>query len=113
MPAWRISLSWPPWQPGLSQRSGPRSKRPDGKKPDTCRRTSPRTPRAGCGGYQSGATTAYTQPEPGKALPHAVRSATVKGGADDGRKDTFGYDKAGNTTTRDRGTRSQFRGSSK
>ncbi|WP_431033703.1 RHS repeat domain-containing protein [Streptomyces sp. P6-2-1] len=57
--------------------------------------------------HQSGATTTYTQPEPGKALPHAVQTATVKGGTDDGHKDTFGYDKAGNTTTRNLGTRSQ------
>ncbi|MFJ5092164.1 RHS repeat domain-containing protein [Streptomyces sp. NPDC088674] len=57
--------------------------------------------------HQSGATTTYTQPQPGKALPHAVQTATVKGGADDGRNDTFGYDKAGNTTTRNLGTRAQ------
>ncbi|WP_432091363.1 hypothetical protein [Streptomyces sp. NRRL F-5630] len=57
--------------------------------------------------HESGATTTYTQSEPGKALPHAVQTTSVKGGADDGRKDTFGYDKAGNTTTRELGTRSQ------
>ncbi|WP_353940128.1 RHS repeat-associated core domain-containing protein [Streptomyces sp. HUAS MG91] len=46
------------------------------------------------------ATTTYTQPAAGKPLPHAVQSATVKGGANDGREDSFGYDAAGNTTDR-------------
>ncbi|WP_326693740.1 RHS repeat domain-containing protein [Streptomyces sp. NBC_01766] len=52
-------------------------------------------------------TTTYTQPAAGKPLPHAVQTAAVKGGADDGKKSTFGYDKAGNTTDRTLADRQQ------
>ncbi|WP_371774155.1 hypothetical protein [Streptomyces sp. NBC_01438] len=45
-------------------------------------------------------TTTYTQPAAGKPLPHAVQIADVKGGANDGKKSTFAYDKTGNTTDR-------------
>ncbi|MFJ6650472.1 RHS repeat domain-containing protein [Streptomyces sp. NPDC091290] len=55
----------------------------------------------------SDATTTYTQPAPNTGLPHAVQSATVKGGANDGQKSTFTYDDAGNTTQRVIGTQTQ------
>ncbi|MFE0173687.1 RHS repeat domain-containing protein [Streptomyces sp. NPDC059002] len=57
--------------------------------------------------HKSGATTTYTQPEPKTGLPHAVQEATVKGGPDDGQKNTYGYDEAGNTTKRTLGDRGQ------
>uniref|UniRef100_UPI003D7572AD RHS repeat domain-containing protein n=1 Tax=Streptomyces sp. bgisy027 TaxID=3413770 RepID=UPI003D7572AD len=55
----------------------------------------------------SDATTTYTHPEPNSGLPHAVQSATVKGGAHDGRNSTFAYDDAGNTTQLVIGTQTQ------
>ncbi|WP_436846522.1 RHS repeat domain-containing protein [Streptomyces massasporeus] len=55
----------------------------------------------------SDATTTYAHNDPKAGLPHAVQSATVTGGADNGRKSNFGYDKAGNTTKRTIGTREQ------
>ncbi|MFG1809487.1 RHS repeat domain-containing protein [Streptomyces sp. NPDC049040] len=45
------------------------------------------------------AVTTYTQPTPGTGLPHAVQQATTTGGATPGSS-AFGYDAAGNTTTR-------------
>ncbi|MFF0290204.1 RHS repeat domain-containing protein [Streptomyces sp. NPDC005262] len=60
-------------------------------------------------GTQAGtdATTTYTHPAPKTDLPHAVQEATISGGPNNGQKSTFGYDKAGNTTKRVIGTRSQ------
>lgn len=52
-------------------------------------------------------TTTYTPTAPGSRLPHAVQEATIKGGANDGQKSTFQYDKAGNTTQRTIGTTTQ------
>ncbi|WP_306316680.1 MULTISPECIES: RHS repeat domain-containing protein [unclassified Streptomyces] len=57
--------------------------------------------------HTTGATTTYTNPDAGSARPHAVQSATVSGGADDGRKSTFDYDAAGNTKTRTIGATTQ------
>ncbi|MFD9219523.1 RHS repeat domain-containing protein [Streptomyces sp. NPDC060064] len=54
------------------------------------------------------ATTTYNYPAPNTGLPHAVQQATVKGGANDGQSSTFRYDdKAGNTTKRVIGSRTQ------
>ena len=55
----------------------------------------------------SDATTTYTHKAPKTGLPHAVQTATVKGGANDGRTSSFGYDAAGNTTKRTIGTTTQ------
>lgn len=57
--------------------------------------------------HTTGATTTYTHPEPGSARPHAVQTATVSGGSNDGQKSTFKYDDTGNTTTRTIGTTTQ------
>jgi RHS repeat-associated protein len=53
------------------------------------------------------ATTTYTHKAPKTGLPHAVQTATVKGGANDGRTSSFAYDAAGNTTKRTIGTTAQ------
>ncbi|MFF4148289.1 RHS repeat domain-containing protein [Streptomyces sp. NPDC001698] len=55
----------------------------------------------------SDATTTYTHNAPKTGLPHAVQTATVKGGANDGRTSTFAYDAAGNTTKRTIGATTQ------
>ncbi|GHH28426.1 hypothetical protein Srubr_38570 [Streptomyces rubradiris] len=52
-------------------------------------------------------TTTYVHNNPKSELPHAVQSATVRGGADDGRTSAFAYDAAGNTTKRTVGTSTQ------
>ncbi|MCX4742892.1 RHS repeat domain-containing protein [Streptomyces antibioticus] len=52
-------------------------------------------------------TTAYTHNDPKTGLPHAVQSASVRGGAHDGQQSSFGYDAAGNTTRRTVGTTTQ------
>ncbi|MFF7365019.1 RHS repeat-associated core domain-containing protein [Streptomyces sp. NPDC008125] len=53
------------------------------------------------------ATTTYTHKAAGTGLPHAVQSATVAGGALNGQKSSFAYDKSGNTTQRTIGTTTQ------
>ncbi|MCL7382292.1 RHS repeat-associated core domain-containing protein [Streptomyces sp. 35G-GA-8] len=53
------------------------------------------------------ATTTYTHPAAKAGLPHAVQQASVQGGANNGQTSTFTYDKAGNTTQRAIGTRTQ------
>nr|BFD88601.1 RHS repeat-associated core domain-containing protein [Streptomyces sp. Xyl84] len=53
------------------------------------------------------ATTTYTHNNPKAGLPHAVQTATVKGGSDDGRTSAFAYDAAGNTTKRTIGATTQ------
>ncbi|MEV7087929.1 RHS repeat-associated core domain-containing protein [Streptomyces sp. NPDC093085] len=60
-------------------------------------------------GTQSGsdATTTYTHPAAKTGLPHAVRQTKTTGGPDNGRTSTFAYDKAGNTTERAIGSRTQ------
>ncbi|WSB27164.1 RHS repeat protein [Streptomyces sp. NBC_01788] len=55
----------------------------------------------------SDATTSYTHNTPTTGLPHAVQTATVKGGANNGRTSTFVYDAAGNTTKRTIGATTQ------
>ncbi|MET9060779.1 RHS repeat-associated core domain-containing protein [Streptomyces antibioticus] len=52
-------------------------------------------------------TTAYTHNDPKTGLPHAVQSASVRGGPHDGQQSSFGYDAAGNTTRRTVGTSTQ------
>ncbi|MFJ7995639.1 RHS repeat domain-containing protein [Streptomyces sp. NPDC096310] len=53
------------------------------------------------------ATTTYTHPAAKTGLPHAVQQASVQGGANNGQTSSFTYDKAGNTTQRAVGTRTQ------
>ncbi|MFF9347723.1 RHS repeat-associated core domain-containing protein [Streptomyces sp. NPDC014734] len=55
----------------------------------------------------SDATTTYGHNTPGTGLPHAVQTTSVKGGALDGQQSAFAYDKAGNTTRRTIGARTQ------
>ncbi|MYR56501.1 RHS repeat protein, partial [Streptomyces sp. SID625] len=55
----------------------------------------------------SDATTAYTHNTPKTGLPHAVQTATVKGGPNDGRASAFAYDATGNTTKRTIGATTQ------
>ncbi|GAA2644081.1 RHS repeat-associated core domain-containing protein [Streptomyces vastus] len=55
----------------------------------------------------SDATTTYTHNDPTTGPPHAVQSATVTGGPDDGQKSSFDYDAAGNTTNRTIGATTQ------
>ncbi|GED88542.1 RHS repeat domain-containing protein [Streptomyces sp. 6-11-2] len=55
----------------------------------------------------SDATTIYTHNNPTTGLPHAVQTATVTGGANNGRTSTFAYDAAGNTTKRTIGATTQ------
>ncbi|MEH0545041.1 RHS repeat-associated core domain-containing protein [Streptomyces sp. B21-105] len=52
-------------------------------------------------------TTAYTHNESKTVLPHAMQTATVRGGPHDGQKSSFDYDAAGNTTKRIIGTTAQ------
>ncbi|CAL9627360.1 hypothetical protein SUDANB70_06031 [Streptomyces sp. enrichment culture] len=60
-------------------------------------------------GAQAGTdtVTAYHHNKPQTGLPHAVQSATVTGGTQDGQTSTFTYDAAGNTTKRAIGARTQ------
>ncbi|MFG3589488.1 RHS repeat domain-containing protein [Streptomyces sp. NPDC047990] len=53
------------------------------------------------------ATTTYTRNAPTTSRPHAVQTATISGGPDDGQKSSFGYDAAGNTTKRTIGATTQ------
>ncbi|MFE1989531.1 RHS repeat-associated core domain-containing protein [Streptomyces mirabilis] len=55
----------------------------------------------------SDATTTYAHNTPKTRLPHAAQAATVKGGANDGRKSAFEYDADGNTTKRSIGATTQ------
>ncbi|MET9914305.1 RHS repeat-associated core domain-containing protein [Streptomyces sp. NPDC006476] len=55
----------------------------------------------------SDATTTYTHNDPNTGRPHAVQSATITGGANNGRKSSFRYDDAGNTTKRTIGATAQ------
>ncbi|MGI5440440.1 RHS repeat-associated core domain-containing protein [Streptomyces shenzhenensis] len=55
----------------------------------------------------SDATTTYTHNAPKTSLPHAVQTAAVHGGPDDGQKSSFDYDAAGNTTQRTIGATAQ------
>ncbi|WP_256925327.1 RHS repeat domain-containing protein [Streptomyces sp. Amel2xC10] len=52
-------------------------------------------------------TTTYTHNDPKTGLPHAVQSASVRGGPHDGQQSSFGYDAAGNTTRRTVGATTQ------
>lgn len=55
----------------------------------------------------SDATTTYTHNDPNTGLPHAVQTATIAGGPDNGQKSSFAYDAAGNTKKRTIGTTTQ------
>lgn len=57
--------------------------------------------------HTTGATTTYTQNAPKTGLPHAVQTATVTGGVNDGQKSAFEYDEDGNTTKRTIGATTQ------
>ncbi|WP_308342463.1 RHS repeat-associated core domain-containing protein [Streptomyces sp. MW-W600-10] len=55
----------------------------------------------------SDTTRTYTPGKAGEANPHALRSITTTGGPDDGDRETFTYDKVGNTESRSGGARGQ------
>ncbi|WNF26844.1 RHS repeat-associated core domain-containing protein [Streptomyces sp. C11-1] len=52
-------------------------------------------------------TRTYTPGKSGEPNPHALRSITTTGGPDGGARETFAYDQAGNTESRDGGSRDQ------